>query len=65
MKAIIVESRDSSNLKLLLELARKLNIKTQILSIEEQEDFAMANAILKEESGEYISNEELQKRLSE
>jgi len=65
MKAIFIESDDSSNIKLLFELARKLNVKTHILSAEEKEDFALAKAILQEESGEYLTEEEIRKKLNE
>lgn len=65
MKAIFIESDDSSNIKLLLELAKKLNLKTLILSAEEKEDIAVAKAILEEESGEYMTEEDIRKTLNE
>jgi hypothetical protein len=65
MKAIILESDNSSNIRLLVELAKKLNIRAKILSSEEKEDIALANAILQEESGEYLTEEELINKLAE
>lgn len=65
MKAIILESDNSSDIRLLIELAKKLNIRAKILSSEEKEDIALVNAILQEESGEYLTEEELLNKLAE
>lgn len=65
MKAIILESENSSDIRLLVELAKKLNIRAKILSSEEKEDIALANAMLQEESGEYLTEEELINKLAE
>ncbi|WP_372950700.1 hypothetical protein [Mariniphaga sp.] len=65
MKAIILESKNSSDIRLLVELAKKLNIRAKILSSEEKEDIALANAMLQEESGEYLTEEELINKLTE
>ena len=61
MKAIFIESDDSSNIKLLLELTKKLNLRTHILGSEEKEDIALAKAILEEESGEYMTEDDIRK----
>ncbi len=55
MKAIILGSDNSADIRLLVELAKKLNIRAKILSSEEKEDNALANAMLHEESGEYLN----------
>lgn len=65
MKAIILESDNSSDIRLLVELAKKFNILAKILSSEEKEDIALANAILQEESGEYLTEKELLNKLTE
>jgi hypothetical protein len=65
MKAIILEGNNSSDIRLLVELAKKLNIRAKILSSEDKEDIALANAILQEESGEYLTEEELINKLEE
>lgn len=65
MKAIILESENSSDIRLLVELAKKLNIRAKILSSEEKEDIALANAMLQEESGEYLTEGELINKLTE
>jgi hypothetical protein len=64
MKTIILEGNDISNLKLILELAHKLNLKAQIINSEEKEDLALGKAILEEETGEYLTKEDLFKELS-
>lgn len=65
MKAIFIESDEPSNIKLLIELAKKLNVKIRVLSAEEKEDIALARAILEEESGEYLTEDEILKNLNE
>jgi hypothetical protein len=59
MKAIFIETDDSSNLRLLLKLANKLKVKTKILKNEELEDIALANALIQGEKGEYLTDIEL------
>lgn len=64
MKTILLEGNDLSNMKLILELAQKLNFKAQILNSEDKEDLALGNAMVQEETGEYISVDDLLKELS-
>ncbi|HSH20469.1 MAG TPA: hypothetical protein VLA03_08445 [Draconibacterium sp.] len=64
MKTIILEGSDLSNMKLIVELTHKLNLKAQIINSEEREDLALGNAMVQEETGEYITAEDLLKELS-
>lgn len=64
MKTVILEGSDISKVKLILELAHKLNLKARILNSDEREDLALGNAMVKDESGEYLTQEELLKELS-
>jgi len=64
MKTIILEGSDLSNMKLIVELAQKLNLKAQIINSEEREDLALGNAMVQEETGEYITSEDLLKELA-
>ncbi|KAF0237207.1 MAG: hypothetical protein FD181_2131 [Prolixibacteraceae bacterium] len=64
MKTIIIEGSDISNIKLIVELAQKLNFKAHILNSEEREDFALGNAMAQEETGEYINSDDLLIELS-
>jgi len=63
MKTLIIEGSDISNLKLIIELAQKLNFKTHVLNSEEREDLALGNAMVQEETGEYITSDDLLKEL--
>jgi hypothetical protein len=63
MKTLIIEGSDISNLKLIIELAQKLNFKTHILNSEEREDLALGTAMVQEETGEYITSDDLLKEL--
>jgi hypothetical protein len=45
MQTAIINSESKTDFKLLLELAKKLDVRTRILSDEEIEDIGMANAI--------------------
>lgn len=64
MKTILLEGNDLTNMKLIVELARKLNVKTHILDSEAREDLALGNAMVQEETGEYINSDDLLKELS-
>jgi len=59
MAYLINEDSSNENLKLLLSLAQKLKISISEISSEEQEDFLLGELMLKEESEEYVSREEL------
>jgi hypothetical protein len=63
MKTVILSGESDSDIKLLVELANKLGIKTQILSEEDAEDLAMAYAIEKGKTGEYVDTQNFIKNL--
>lgn len=58
MKTAILSSESDSNIKLLIELANKLGIKTKILTEEDAEDLAMVYAIEKGKTGEYVDTQD-------
>ncbi|MEQ9377998.1 MAG: hypothetical protein RIG68_22610 [Imperialibacter sp.] len=58
MKAAILSSDSDSDMKLLIELANKLGIKTKILSSEDAEDLAMAYLIDEAKTGEYVDTQD-------
>lgn len=64
MKTIILEGNDLSNMKLIVELAQKLKLKAHFINTEEKEDIALGNAMIHEETGEYITAGDLLKELS-
>ena len=63
MKTAILSSESDSNIKLLIELANKLGIKTKILTEEDAEDLAMVYAIEKGKTGEYVDTQDFIKNL--
>ncbi|MEQ9437705.1 MAG: hypothetical protein RIG62_01610 [Cyclobacteriaceae bacterium] len=63
MKTAILSSESDSNIKLLIELANKLGIKTKILTEEDAEDLAMVYAIEKGKTGEYVDTQDFIKSL--
>ena len=63
MKTAILSSESDSNIKLLIELANKLGIKTKILTDEDAEDLAMVYAIEKGKTGEYVDTQDFIKSL--
>ncbi|WOK07871.1 hypothetical protein RT717_04420 [Imperialibacter roseus] len=58
MKTAILSSDSDSDMKLLIELANKLGIKTKILSKEDAEDLAMVYLIEDAKTGEYVDTED-------
>ena len=56
--ALLLQSESEEDLKLLSSLAYKIGIKTQPISNEVLEDIAMAYAIEKGRTNEYIDTEE-------
>lgn len=65
MQAALLKSESISDLKLLLELAKKLGIKSRILTIDEIEEIGLANAIKSGQTGEYIDTNEYLKKISQ
>jgi hypothetical protein len=57
MKTAILSSDSDSDLKLLLALAKKLGIKTSIISQKDAEDMGLARAIQNGRTGEYVNTE--------
>ena len=63
MEAVILNSDSKSDMKLLLDLARKISINARILSETEIEDIGLVNAIQQGETDEFIDNETYLKKL--
>ncbi|MBA7524968.1 hypothetical protein ES705_17113 [subsurface metagenome] len=55
--AAVFKSDSKSNLKLLIELAKKLGIKAKLLSETEVEDIGLANAIKIGRTGEFADTD--------
>lgn len=63
MKTAILSSESDADIKLLIELANKLGIKTKVLTEEDAEDLAMVYAIEKGKTGEYVDTQDFIKNL--
>jgi hypothetical protein len=63
MKTVIVSGKDKSSMKLLLELAKKLGIKSKPLSKQEIEDWLFAKKIEEGLKSETVSKESVVKAL--
>ncbi len=63
MATAIINGESTSNLKLLIELARKLGIKAKLLTSNEAEDLGLIEAIKDGKTGEYVDTEKYLKKL--
>jgi len=63
MEAVILNSDSKSDMKLLLELAKKIGIKARVITESEIEDIGLASAIKQGRTNEYIDNEAFLKKL--
>lgn len=61
MEGAILHTDSDKDLKLILQLAKKLGISIKKLTSEELEDFGLAKAVTEGRSEEYIENESFQK----
>jgi hypothetical protein len=57
MDTVILNSDSKSDLKLLINLAKKLGIDARLLSDDEKEDIGMLNAIKKGRTSKYVDAE--------
>jgi len=57
MNTAIIKSESDKDLKLLLKLAKKLNIKGKLLSKEEEEELGLIKAINSGRTNEYLDIE--------
>jgi hypothetical protein len=63
METVIVSGKDKSSMKLLLELAKKLGIKSKSLSKQEIEDWLLAKRIEEGLKSDTVSKESVVKVL--
>ncbi|MDX2250604.1 MAG: hypothetical protein SF052_27730 [Bacteroidia bacterium] len=63
MVNVIFSGESEADIKLLIKLARKIGIKTRILSIEEWEDMGLGFAIEDGKTGEIVDTREFLKKL--
>ena len=63
METVVLKSSSKDSLNLLVKLAKKLGIEVSFLSEQASEDIAMANAIKKGKTGQYVDTNEFLKEL--
>lgn len=63
MAALIIESKNPENLKLLAEIARKMGDKAQELTTDDMEDLILGQMIDKAKTGKVASREAVMKKL--
>lgn len=64
MNSAILTTDSNKDLKLLLELAKKLNIKAKVLTKEQQEDYGLLRAIKVGRTQKHINTDKFLKSLS-
>jgi len=63
METAILNSNSKSDLRLILELAKKLGVSSNILSKNEIEDISLGNAIKKGRTKNYVDTNDFLKKL--
>ncbi len=64
MQTAILTSQSKSDLKLLLELAQKIGIKTKVLTHDEIEELGLILAIKDGRTGKYVDTEKYLEKLN-
>jgi hypothetical protein len=64
MNGIIISTDDKEEIKLFVQLAKRLGIKCKVLSEEEMLDLGLLKAIKEEKNSGYVSREEIDKKLN-
>ncbi|QBN18963.1 hypothetical protein [Flavobacterium nackdongense] len=64
METLLINTKNSSNAKFILELVKKLGEEGRILSAEQQEDYFLGAMILNEKTGEKVSRNEVFEKLN-
>lgn len=64
MNGIIISTDDKEEIKLFVQLAKRLGIKSKVLSEEEMLDLGLLNAMKEGKKSGYVSKEEIEKKLN-
>jgi hypothetical protein len=64
MNGILISTDDKEEIKLFVALAKKMGIKSKVLSEEEMLDLGLLNAMKAGHKSGYVSKEEINKKLS-
>jgi intein/homing endonuclease len=63
MKALVVKTKDRSEMKFISELLKKLGVQSTIMEIEEVEDQALSILMKKADRSNKVSRETIMKKL--
>ncbi|WP_243348024.1 hypothetical protein [Parabacteroides sp. FAFU027] len=63
MQAILLDTDSKSDLKLLMEIAKKIGIKAKTLSEADMEDLGLVHAIKAAKTDEYVDTDSFLKKL--
>lgn len=63
METLLLQSDSKEEIKLLATLANKMGLKAKVIKNDFLEDIALANAMQKERTGEYVDTEAYLKKL--
>lgn len=63
MQTVILNSDSKTDLKLLLDLAKKIGIESRVLSETEMEEIGLVNSIRLGRTGEYVDNKTFLEKL--
>ena len=64
MAALIIESKNPENLRLLAEIAKKMGDSAQTISTHDMEDLVFGEMMNKAKTGKTVSREEVMKKLN-
>ena len=65
MAALVIEPKDKSELKLIMEVLKKMRVRSRLLSESEKEDFAFGMLIDQADRTKQVSRERIMKQLGQ
>jgi hypothetical protein len=63
MAAVVVETKDKSELKLVMDVLKKMRVRARLLSESEKEDFALGQLIDEADRTKKVSRDRIMKKL--
>ena len=63
MDTLIINTKDSANAKLILQLVKKMGEKGKILNQSQQEEVLLGNIMMEEKTGKKVSRNAIMKKL--
>lgn len=63
METLVINLKSKKDKTLFSELAKRLNLKTVVLSDEDKEDYGLLKAMLKGRTGQYVDKKTILKAL--